>query len=63
MDTDRQQRFANQQRLRQLKSDHGHEITIFCSHDEKELEAMQSGRPLGRQWHRNAAGGLAEAAT
>jgi hypothetical protein len=41
MDTDRGQRFANQERLRGLKREHGREITIFCSHDEKELEAMQ----------------------
>jgi glyoxylase-like metal-dependent hydrolase (beta-lactamase superfamily II) len=41
MDTDREQRFANQDRLRRLKQDHGSEVTIFCSHDQKELEAMQ----------------------
>jgi glyoxylase-like metal-dependent hydrolase (beta-lactamase superfamily II) len=41
MDTDRNQRFANQDRLRDLKRAHGSEITIFCSHDEKELERMQ----------------------
>jgi glyoxylase-like metal-dependent hydrolase (beta-lactamase superfamily II) len=43
MDTDRELRFANQSRLRDLKCDHGNEITIFCSHDEKELEALQRG--------------------
>jgi hypothetical protein len=42
MDTDREQRFANQERLRDLKREHGGEITIFCSHDEKELETMQA---------------------
>jgi glyoxylase-like metal-dependent hydrolase (beta-lactamase superfamily II) len=52
MDTDREQRFANQERLRVLKRDHGNEITIFCSHDEKELEAMQNGRPLPEQGSR-----------
>jgi len=41
MEVDREQRFANQQRLRDLKRGHGREVTIFCSHDEKELEAMQ----------------------
>jgi hypothetical protein len=30
-----------QERLRDLKRDGGSEITIFCSHDAKELEAMQ----------------------
>ena len=49
MDTDRDQRFANQGRLRDLKRDHGRQITIFCSHDEKELEAMQRGEPLPSQ--------------
>ena len=49
MDTDRDQRFANQERLRDLKRAHGGQITIFCSHDEKELEAMQRGEPLARQ--------------
>jgi glyoxylase-like metal-dependent hydrolase (beta-lactamase superfamily II) len=52
MDTDRDQRFANQARLRELKRDHGKEITIFCSHDEKELEAMQRGRPQPEQGRR-----------
>ncbi|HEY8592890.1 MAG TPA: MBL fold metallo-hydrolase [Sphingomicrobium sp.] len=41
MDTDRELRFANQERLRELKRDHGREVTIFCSHDAKELEALQ----------------------
>jgi glyoxylase-like metal-dependent hydrolase (beta-lactamase superfamily II) len=42
MEVDRDLRLANRDRLRQLKRDHGQDITIFCSHDEKELEAMQS---------------------
>ena len=42
MDTDRELRFANQERLRELKRDHGSEVTIFCSHDAKELEALQA---------------------
>jgi glyoxylase-like metal-dependent hydrolase (beta-lactamase superfamily II) len=41
MEVDREQRLANQERLRELKREHGGEITIFCSHDEKELEALQ----------------------
>lgn len=54
MDTDREQRFANQQRLRDLKRDHSRDVTIFCSHDEKELEAMQRGTPLPEQGRRGA---------
>jgi glyoxylase-like metal-dependent hydrolase (beta-lactamase superfamily II) len=61
MDTDREQRFANQHRLRDLKRNRGNEITIFCSHDEKELEAMQRGRPLPEQARRRPAGAMAEA--
>lgn len=41
MDTDRELRFENQERLRELKRSHGSEVTIFCSHDAKELEALQ----------------------
>lgn len=41
MEVDRSARLANQDRLRQLNREHGKDITIFCSHDEKELEAMQ----------------------
>lgn len=40
MDTDRERRFANQARLRELKQDQAG-MTIFCSHDAKELEALQ----------------------
>lgn len=41
MEVDRSARMANQERLRALKREHSGEVTIFCSHDEKELEAMQ----------------------
>jgi glyoxylase-like metal-dependent hydrolase (beta-lactamase superfamily II) len=41
MDTDRPARRANQERLRELKRNHGAEITIFCSHDTQELVALQ----------------------
>jgi glyoxylase-like metal-dependent hydrolase (beta-lactamase superfamily II) len=41
MEADRAKRLANQDRLRELKRNHGGEVTIFCSHDIKELEAMQ----------------------
>ena len=44
MEVDRKQRLANQERLRELKRAHGGEVTIFCSHDMKELEALQAGR-------------------
>jgi glyoxylase-like metal-dependent hydrolase (beta-lactamase superfamily II) len=45
MDTDRSLRFENQDRLRELKRDHGGEITIFCSHDALELQALQRHPP------------------
>ena len=45
MDTERETRFANQERLRELKRDHGNEVTIFCSHDAIELDAMQKHNP------------------
>jgi glyoxylase-like metal-dependent hydrolase (beta-lactamase superfamily II) len=41
MEVDRKQRFANQERLRELKRSEGGKVTIFCSHDMKELEALQ----------------------
>ncbi|MET0376617.1 MAG: MBL fold metallo-hydrolase, partial [Rhizorhabdus sp.] len=43
MEVDREARLGNQQRLRDLKQAHGSEVTIFCSHDELELEALQKG--------------------
>lgn len=33
-------RLLNQQRLRELASHHGNEISLFCSHDARELERM-----------------------
>jgi glyoxylase-like metal-dependent hydrolase (beta-lactamase superfamily II) len=41
MDTNRTQRFDNQARLRDLKRGQGSKVRIFCSHDAKELEALQ----------------------
>lgn len=41
MEVDRQARFANQERLRALKHDRAAGVTLFCSHDQRELEAMQ----------------------
>lgn len=46
MEVDRKARLANQDRLRTLKREHGGAVTVFCSHDAKELEAMQSRGPL-----------------
>lgn len=40
MEKDRQARLANQQRLRQLRHDHGADIEIFCSHDTGEFERL-----------------------
>ena len=52
MEVDRGQRLANQERLRELKREHGDEVTIFCSHDQKELEAMQrrGAGPSSADW-------------
>ena len=41
MEVDRETRFANRNRPRKLKHAEGDRITILCSHDEKELEALQ----------------------
>jgi hypothetical protein len=54
MDTDRQARRANQQRLRQLKGNRSAAITILCSHDAAEFTALQRTpaadvEPLQRQ--------------
>jgi glyoxylase-like metal-dependent hydrolase (beta-lactamase superfamily II) len=46
MEVDRERRLANQARLLDLKRRHGGEVTIFCSHDAKELEAMQALGPV-----------------
>jgi glyoxylase-like metal-dependent hydrolase (beta-lactamase superfamily II) len=43
MDTDRKLRFENQNRLRALKQNEKAGVTIFCSHDQKELERMRRG--------------------
>lgn len=42
MEVDRKRRLGNQSRLRDLKRRHGGEVTVFCSHDQIELEAMQA---------------------
>jgi hypothetical protein len=43
-DLDRNLRMANQERLRQLKSTHGHEVTIFNSHDPVDYENCRCGQ-------------------
>jgi len=45
MEVDRRRRLANQERLRDLKREEGGRVTIFCSHDAKELEALQTRNP------------------
>lgn len=45
-DTDRAQRVANQERLRQLNAGHGHEVTIIASHDPDDFDRCGGhGRP------------------
>lgn len=41
-------RVANQLRLRELKQQHGHEVTLFCAHDPVELARLDG---LSRQRH------------
>ncbi|MEN0106495.1 MAG: MBL fold metallo-hydrolase [Pseudomonas sp.] len=36
-------RLANQQRLRQLASEHGDQVELFCAHDPQELERYSQG--------------------
>jgi glyoxylase-like metal-dependent hydrolase (beta-lactamase superfamily II) len=40
--SDGKARKANQERLRELKRGHGDEVTLFCSHDPRELELAQA---------------------
>jgi glyoxylase-like metal-dependent hydrolase (beta-lactamase superfamily II) len=44
LEADRPARLHNQERLRELKRNSGDAVSIFCSHDTWELEAMQQGR-------------------
>lgn len=41
MSSDRRARLANIERLRDLKRDHGSDVSIFASHDTAQLEAMR----------------------
>ncbi|MFP3335505.1 MBL fold metallo-hydrolase, partial [Pseudomonas sp. SIMBA_064] len=46
MGMDNVARRHNQQRLRELSCQRGGEITFFCSHDARELDALQVNAPL-----------------
>src|SRR3712207_1631196 len=46
METDRQLRLGNQERLRRLSVEHRQDVRIFCAHDAVELEHCQAGAPL-----------------
>ncbi|WP_028238140.1 MBL fold metallo-hydrolase [Stutzerimonas azotifigens] len=45
MEVDRSARLANQHRLWTLSLEHRSEVTLFCSHDARELERLQSRSP------------------
>lgn len=40
LEKDRKARLNNQIRLRKLKQEHSHEVTLFCSHDILEFERI-----------------------
>ncbi|WP_240493233.1 hypothetical protein [Pantoea brenneri] len=46
MAMDNAARRHNQQRLRELSCQRGGEITFFCSHDARELDALRVNVPL-----------------
>ncbi|MDH1087761.1 hypothetical protein [Pantoea brenneri] len=46
MAMDNAARRHNQQRLRELSCQRGGEITFFCSHDARELDALRVNAPL-----------------
>lgn len=46
METERQLRLQNQERVRRLSVDHGSEVKVICAHDAVELERCQAGAPL-----------------
>jgi glyoxylase-like metal-dependent hydrolase (beta-lactamase superfamily II) len=46
METDRQLRLGNQERLRKLSVEHKSEVRVFCAHDVVELERCRAGAPL-----------------
>jgi glyoxylase-like metal-dependent hydrolase (beta-lactamase superfamily II) len=48
VEMDRQQRLGNQQRLRQLKREHGDQVTLFCAHDPVELLELERAEHAAR---------------
>lgn len=46
METHREQRLANQERVRRLSVDHRAEVQVICAHDPAEFEAARAGRSL-----------------
>ena len=58
MEKDRRARLANPARLRALRESQGHDLTVVCSHDPVEFEAV-AARPMGRPVSATAAGRLA----
>ena len=51
MEKDRTLRLQNQQRLRELRRDHGDEVQVLCSHDPIEyarVAGQPTTRPVGR---------------
>lgn len=52
MEKDREARLSNQARLRELKAEHGGEVTLFCAHDPHEFAALAGRKPevpMGQQ--------------
>ena len=45
MEVDREKRLGNQERLRQLKREQGGRVTVMCSHDALEFEALSAESP------------------
>jgi glyoxylase-like metal-dependent hydrolase (beta-lactamase superfamily II) len=45
MEVDREKRLGNQDRLRRLKRDQAGAVTVMCSHDALEYEALSAGGP------------------
>jgi glyoxylase-like metal-dependent hydrolase (beta-lactamase superfamily II) len=61
VDMDRAARVANQERLRALKAAHGHEVTIFNSHDPFDYETCRCAGPSANATPNGARGATAEA--
>jgi len=57
MEVDRSARLANQHRLWMLSLEHKDEVSLFCSHDARELERMRAGNPPPRAAAMAAAAG------